>query len=107
MPAFALPSARPFAWPSDSQAWYSEWSVLCQRVKSSVEHTMRSIAEHDGETIVREITSGNLAGMRLPGHDSTASKALALASFVSDYQALFLTAAALLTTASFSHVVFC
>ncbi|CAG9249533.1 MFS transporter [Paraburkholderia caribensis] len=76
-------------------------SVLYQRVKSSVEHTMPFVAEHDRASIVREITSGNLAGVRLAGHDGTASKALALSSFVSGYQALFLTAAALLTTASF------
>jgi EmrB/QacA subfamily drug resistance transporter len=68
-------------------------AVLYAGVAVAVRQALPGLAASDTMQLMHEITAGNLAAVTLPGHDDTAIRALAQASFAEGYQWLFLAAA--------------
>jgi hypothetical protein len=72
-------------------------AVLYGRVALAVADALPGISAADRLHLVRDITAGNLAGARLPGHDAGS---LAVSSFASGYQWLFLAGALFMLVAT-------
>jgi len=68
-------------------------AVLYSRVAFTVADALPYVPSADRLALVHNITAGNLSGAGLTGHDASRLGALAVASFASGYQALFLAGA--------------
>jgi len=68
-------------------------AALYSGVASAIRQALPNLAASDAARLIHEITSGNLAGATLAGHDAIAAQAIAVASLAAGYQWLFFTAA--------------
>lgn len=75
-------------------------AVLYGRVALAVADALRGTSAADRLHLVRDITAGNLAGAHLPDHDAASLAAVAVSSFASGYQWLFLAGALFMLVAT-------
>lgn len=75
-------------------------AVLYGKVTAVISGALPALADTDRLRLVQDITAGNIAGARISGVDATALKELALGSFASGYQALFLSGALFMLVAT-------
>jgi EmrB/QacA subfamily drug resistance transporter len=75
-------------------------AVLYGKVASAIAAALPELASAERVRLVHDITAGDLSGTSLPGADATMLRELALASFASGYQALFLSAALFMLVAT-------
>jgi EmrB/QacA subfamily drug resistance transporter len=75
--------------------------VLYSRVAAVIAQSLPSVGSADRQAFVQAITSAHISTATVPGQDSSTIHALALASFASGYQTLFLTGALFMAAAAF------
>jgi hypothetical protein len=75
-------------------------AILYGKVASEIAGALPELASADRLRLVHDITAGDLSGGSIPGADAIKLKQLALESFASGYQALFLSGALIVLLAA-------